>query len=184
MESNLLRGICIGLLFGLPVGAVGALTVQRNLAYGSRMGILTGLGLSLADCFYAVVGALGLTLISDGLMQYQTAINIVGGAFVLLLGIQTFFRKPEETSTEYKPWDILQIFAYSFAIGITNPAAIFTFLFAFSWFGIVGPLHVGNGVFLVLGIFLGTIFCWLTLSGCATVPKSKLDKKAFQHMHT
>lgn len=61
MESYLLKGICIGLLFGLPVGAVGALTVQRTLAHGPRMGILTGLGSSVADCFYAVVGAFGWT---------------------------------------------------------------------------------------------------------------------------
>ena len=64
MESDLLKGICIGLLFGLPAGAAGALTVQRTLAHGPRMGILTGLGASAADCFYAVVGAFGWTLIS------------------------------------------------------------------------------------------------------------------------
>ncbi|HIR81333.1 MAG TPA: hypothetical protein IAD37_08555 [Candidatus Limiplasma merdipullorum] len=49
MESDLLKGICIGLLFGLPAGAAGALTVQRALAHGPRMGILTGLGASVAD---------------------------------------------------------------------------------------------------------------------------------------
>lgn len=34
----LLKGILIGLLFGLPVGAVGALTVQRTLSHGMRAG--------------------------------------------------------------------------------------------------------------------------------------------------
>ena len=51
-------------LFGLPAGAAGTLTVQRTLAHGPRMGILTGLGASVADCFYAVVGAFGWTWIS------------------------------------------------------------------------------------------------------------------------
>ena len=49
MESDLLKGICIGRLFGRPAGAAGALTVQRALAHGPRMGILTGLGASVAD---------------------------------------------------------------------------------------------------------------------------------------
>lgn len=49
MESDLLKGICIGLLFWLPAGAAGTLTVQRTLAHGPRMGILTGLGASVAD---------------------------------------------------------------------------------------------------------------------------------------
>lgn len=37
----LLRGILIGLLFGLPVGAVGALTVQRTWSLGAKAGLLT-----------------------------------------------------------------------------------------------------------------------------------------------
>lgn len=64
MESDLLKGICIGLLFGLPAGAAGALTVQRTLRPWAAYGILTELGASAADCFYAVVGAFGWTWIS------------------------------------------------------------------------------------------------------------------------
>ena len=44
MESYLLRGVLIGLLFGLPVGAVGTMTVQRTWSFGVRAGLLTGLG--------------------------------------------------------------------------------------------------------------------------------------------
>ena len=58
----LLRGILIGLLFGLPVGAIGALTVQRTWSLGAKAGLLTGLGSSVADCSYACVGTFGLTL--------------------------------------------------------------------------------------------------------------------------
>lgn len=54
----LLRGILIGLLFGLPVGAVGAMTVWRTWNSGIKAGLFTGLGSSVADCFYAAVGAL------------------------------------------------------------------------------------------------------------------------------
>ena len=58
-----------GILIGLPVGAVGALTVQRTWNSGIRSGLLTGLGSSAADCCYACVGAFGLTLISDFLLR-------------------------------------------------------------------------------------------------------------------
>ncbi|MCH5209246.1 MAG: hypothetical protein J1F04_10190 [Oscillospiraceae bacterium] len=44
-----------------------------------KCGIITGLGSSAADCFYAVAGAFGITVISDFLTQYQLPINIVGG---------------------------------------------------------------------------------------------------------
>lgn len=64
MVSYLIKGILIGLLFGMPVGAVGAMTVQRTIAHGTKAGLLTGSGSSAADCLYACVGAFGLTLIS------------------------------------------------------------------------------------------------------------------------
>ena len=54
----LLRGVMVGVLFGLPVGAVGALVVQRTWSGGIRAGLLTGLGSSAADCCYAAVGML------------------------------------------------------------------------------------------------------------------------------
>ena len=69
MESYLLRGVLIGLLFGLPVGAVGTMTVQRTWSFGVRAGLLTGLGSSVADCLYACIGAFGLTLLSDFLLR-------------------------------------------------------------------------------------------------------------------
>lgn len=69
-----LKGILIGLIFGVPAGAVGAMTVQRTWEHGIKAGLLTGMGSSVADCIYAAIGAFGLTIISDFLLQYQTAI--------------------------------------------------------------------------------------------------------------
>ncbi len=128
--SLLLKGILIGLLFGVPVGAVGAMTVQRTWEYGIKAGLLTGMGSSVADCIYAGMGAFGLTIVSDFLLEYQTVIHLVGGAIVLYLGIRLFFRKGEEmkVSGVLGRW---RMFLTSFAVGITNPAAILTFLFAF-----------------------------------------------------
>ena len=94
--SLLLKGILIGLLFGVPVGAVGAMTVQRTWEHGIKAGLLTGMGSSVADCIYAGIGAFGLTMVSDFLLEYQTVIHLVGGAIVLYLGIRLFFRKGEE----------------------------------------------------------------------------------------
>ncbi len=38
-ESFFIRGILIGLRFGIPVGAVGTLTVQRTFRYGFIAGL-------------------------------------------------------------------------------------------------------------------------------------------------
>lgn len=160
----LLRGILIGLLFGLPVGAIGALTVQRTWSLGVRAGLLTGLGSSVADCFYACVGAFGLTLISDFLLRWQVVITAFGGTLVLAMGLKSLIRPQGELPPDEETLGGVKLFFTSFVIGITNPAAILTFLFAFSYFGISEVSGWGDGSLLVLGVFLGTYFWWGTLS--------------------
>lgn len=86
--SLLWKGILIGLIFGVPVGAVRAMTVQRTWEHGIRAGLLTGMGSSVADCIYAGVVAFGLTMVSDFLLEYRTAIHLADGTIVLLMGIR------------------------------------------------------------------------------------------------
>ena len=168
----LLKGILIGLLFGLPAGAVGALTVQRTFRHGPGAGLLTGLGSSAADCCYASLGAFGLTIVSDFLLKYQAAIHLLGGGLVLLLGARLFFRE-EVPSQETGRTSGAGLFLSSFAVGITNPAAVLTFLFAFSWLGISGGLAFGEGLLLVLGVFCGTCLWWCALTLAAGMARKK-----------
>lgn len=177
MVVCLWKGLCIGLLFGLPAGAVGALTVQRTLAHGLRAGLLTGLGSSAADCFYACVGAFGLTFLSTFLTRHQRAIQLAGGLLVLWMGVRLLVQKAAQACREPESAGFPALFLSSFLIGITNPAAILTFLFAFSWFEIAGPLPFGQGAALVLGVFSGTFLWWLVLSGCSAALKRKLGDR-------
>ena len=179
----LLKGILIGLLFGLPAGAIGALTVQRTLFYGIRAGLLTGLGSSIADCFYACIGVFGLTLISDFLLQYQTIINILGGGLIFLTGASLFFRKGTPAKHHTESAGLTRMFFSSFGIGIANPAAILTFLFAFSWFGISTASQFSQGILLVCGVLMGTYVWWGGLACAASLLRKKTDPFHFQWMN-
>lgn len=183
MASLFIKGILIGLLFGLPVGAIGTLTVQRTLKFGVKSGLLTGLGSSVADCFYAVVGVFGLTLISDFLLKYQVIINILGGGFVLFLGIRLLMKKEDTASAKVETMNPIKMFLSSFAVGITNPAAILTFLFAFSYFGISEGTGLLRGILLVTGVFIGTYIWWGTLTAVTYIIKKKTAKFSFRYMN-
>lgn len=174
MGLFLIKGILIGLLFGMPAGAVGAMTVQRTLNYGRKAGLLTGLGSSAADCLYACIGAFGLTLISDFLLKYQSIIHFIGGSLILGMGIRMLQMKNEKTKNIPDSAGRIRMFVSSFAVGITNPAAILTFLFAFSWFGINGQTSLTDGIGLVCGVFVGTYIWWGVLSGAVII----LNRKA------
>lgn len=180
--NYLIKGIVIGLIFGVPAGAVGAMTVQRTMEYGPRTGILTGIGSSAADCLYAGVGAFGLTFVTDFLLNHQKAINFAGGGFLLLLGLRLLGKK-NSVMKESKKAGISGTFLSSFVVGITNPAAILTFLFAFSYFGLSGNMGVVNGSLLVLGVFLGTLCWWVILAALTEKLKGRFSEHILNHMN-
>lgn len=182
MAVFFLRGVLIGLLFGIPAGAVGAMTVQRTWNYGIKAGLLTGLGSSVADCIYACVGAFGLTVISEFLLKYQTVINLAGGGLVLYMGVHLLLskKKPDEIPSVSGR---IKMFLSSFLVGITNPAAVLTFLFAFSYFGISGDTNLIQGICLVIGVFLGTYLWWTALSVIVSILKGRQKKDHLQIMN-
>lgn len=182
MAAFFFRGMLIGLLFGVPAGAVGAMTVQRTWNYGMKAGLLTGLGSSVADCIYACIGAFGLTVISEFLLKYQNLINFAGGGLILYMGLHLIFGKKEAGEIPSVSGRV-KMFLSSFLVGITNPAAILTFLFAFSYFGISGKTNFLQGMWLVVGVFLGTYLWWGALSVAVNIMKSKQKKDNFLMMN-
>ena len=84
LDNYLLKGLVIGVVFGVPAGVVGILSIQRVLTQGAFAGFLTGIGSSAADIFYACVGVFGLTFISDILLKHQSTICMVGCLMVVL----------------------------------------------------------------------------------------------------
>lgn len=183
MENFLLKGILIGILFGIPVGAVGVLTTQRILAYGSKAGILSGMGSSVADCLYAAIGVFGLTFVSDILIKNQLLIFIVGGTWLISLGIRLLKQKAAKEMVESKNLNSLKMFLSSFLVGITNPAAILTFLFAFSYFEISKKLHFGEGIQVVLGVFIGTTLWWMILAVVVDILKKCKAKNSVTQLN-
>lgn len=180
--NYLIKGLLIGLIFGVPVGAVGALCVSRSLKYGVKSGIVTGLGASSAELFYSVVGAFGITVVSGFLERYSTVINILGGALVIAMGVMTFIKSPRQQEDKAKA-GYAGIFLSAFAVCITNPAAVVTYLFAFSYFGINGTLGAANGALLVVGIVTGTQLWWIMLSFLSQLIKKKSGEKGFAIMN-
>lgn len=78
----------------------------------------------------------------------------------------------------------IKLFISSFAIGVTNPTAILTFLFAFSWFSIDGQSGLAEGIGLVAGVFLGTFCWWSVISGTVIMLEKKAKNNRLPIMNT
>lgn len=72
MDINLfLKGVVIGLSMAVPVGPIGILCIRRILVEGRVAGLVSGLGVAIADMVYGSIAGFGLTLISDFLITQQ-----------------------------------------------------------------------------------------------------------------
>lgn len=176
-----IKGILIGLMFGIPIGAVGALTIQATLSGGIKKGIITGLGSTAADMIYASVGAFGLTLISGFLLAYSIPIQVVGSVFIILLALLSFFKKTKEQVPINKGY--AKSFLSSFVIGITNPTSILTFLFAFSVFHLENIATVWQGIGLVIGVIIGTGIWWIAITLITKAIASKIKTINFNKIN-
>lgn len=93
------------------------------------------------------------------LLQHESVMNMIGSCLILGMGISMFTKINAGSQDMPDNAGGFRMFAASFAVGITNPAAILTFLFAFSWFGIDGRMEPADGIGLVCGVFIGTYIC-------------------------
>lgn len=161
-DNSFLSGLMVAFIFGVPAGAIGALTIQRTLRGGFWAGFVTGLGSSAADTLYACIGVFSVTMVSDVLLRYQTPFRVAGGLFIGALGIAIFRKTASAAQGDEKALRLPACFASSLLIAVANPATILAFFTAFA----------------ALGIAVGTTLWWAALSGIAAIFRKKVTTNA------
>ena len=163
--SFLLQGLLVGFSIAAPVGPVGLLCIQRSLARGRLSGLVSGLGAATADATYGTIAALGLTSISSFLVSEQQWIRLIGGLFLVLLGVRIISRSKPASSAATGSSGIARDYASTFLITLSNPLTIISFAAIFAGLGLAGT---GGGsaasVELIAGVFSGSCLWWVILS--------------------
>src|SRR3989304_1757190 len=130
--SLFLRSFIIGISIAAPVGPIGVLCIRRTLSHGKLAGFLSGLGAASADMLYGAIAAFGLTVIINLLVENAFWLQIIGGGFLLYLGIKTFLEKPAEHAAQAKQDGYFSMFLSTFFLTITNPITILSFAAIFA----------------------------------------------------
>jgi threonine/homoserine/homoserine lactone efflux protein len=157
----LLEGLVIGFSIAAPVGPIGMLCIRRTLAEGRLSGIASGLGAATADAVYGCVAALGLTFISNILIDQQVWLRLIGGLFLCYLGIKTFLARPTKRAALTKGNGLVGAYASTFFLTLTNPMTILSFSAIIAGLGLAsaGRNFISAGA-LVLGVFIGSSLWW------------------------
>jgi threonine/homoserine/homoserine lactone efflux protein len=166
IAAFLLKGIVVGIVIAVPVGPVGVLCIRRTILEGRLAGLSSGTGAATADAMFAVIAGFGLTALSDLLFGFQDWLRIGGAAFLFYVGFSAFFHDPAKPRTpQQAPESMLANYASTFALTITNPVTILSFLAIFAGLGLTGrDMTMSSIATLVLGVWLGSLAWWVALA--------------------
>ncbi|MBQ2243313.1 MAG: LysE family transporter [Bacteroidales bacterium] len=181
MIEELIKGIIVGLGASIPLGPIGILCIQRTLSKGKWSGFATGMGAAISDIIFSAIALLGLAFVNDFLTTYREWVMLFGGAIVAGFGLKIFITNPikqikrvQEGNHQY-----IQDFASSFIMTITNPGAIFLIIGMFAFIGIDSGSYEFGLVLApaLLGVFIGTLGWWFTLSTVINMFRNKFRLK-------
>jgi threonine/homoserine/homoserine lactone efflux protein len=170
-----LQAMLVGLSIAAPVGPIGLLTIRRTLEQGLAAGLVTGLGAACADAAYGALGAWGVQWAIAWLVGLRLPLALGGGALLLWMawGIA---RAPLARDAAPLPSsaDLLRCFGGSFALTLSNPATILSFVAVFGALAGAGSAPLSPGP-MVLGVWLGSALWWLLLCASVSLLRHKLD---------
>lgn len=176
----IVRGFLIGFSVAAVVGPIGVLCIQRTARKGFLYGLVTGLGAATADAMYGGIAGFGLTVMETFLVSQQGWIHIIGGLFLVYLGIKTVFTRPAERVASARADNFLGAYASTLLLTLTNPQTILSFAAIYAGIGVGGGKNGALSATLVVsGVFLGSTLWWCLLSAGISLLRGKLTYRWF-----
>jgi threonine/homoserine/homoserine lactone efflux protein len=163
MAETWWKGLILGISIAAPLGPIGLLCIKRTLEGGRWHGVLSGLGAASADAFYGSLAAFGLAALLQRYQWIQTWTQVLGGLFIIYLGVRFVLAKEatKEAGDGSAANSLGKVWVTTFLLTLSNPVTIFAFLGMFAGAGVQST---GSAIWLVLGIFSGSMLWWLVLA--------------------
>jgi threonine/homoserine/homoserine lactone efflux protein len=101
--------------------------------------------------------------------------KLIGGLFLLYLGVKSFFSKPATKEASIDGKGLLDNFFSTFFLTMTNPTTILSFIAIFAGFGLASvEVNYLSSMTLVLGVFIGSASWWFILSSAVSLFQDKI----------
>ena len=176
--TYLARGLAVGFTVAAAVGPISLLTIRRTLAHGPIYGLVSGIGVALADASYGGIAAFGLTAVTSLLVGARGALGLLGGVVLVWVAVQTIRITPHEAAAEGVGRPGLAGAVISiYALTMTNPMTILSFAGIFAALGLTGR-GGAEAALLTVGVFLGSSLWWVVLTAILERVRSRVTPTA------
>ena len=176
----LVRGLAVGFAVAAAVGPISVLTIRRTIAHGHVYGLVSGIGVALADASYAGIAAFGLTAITSVLVGARVALGLIGGVFLIWLAIRTIRARPATSAVnaDDRP-GLPATFLSIYGLTMTNPMTILSFAGIFAGLGLAGQ-GGAEAALLTIGVFLGSSLWWILLTAIVGRVRDRVTPRVFR----
>jgi threonine/homoserine/homoserine lactone efflux protein len=174
----------VGLVASITLGPIGIMCIQRTLSKSRASGFASGLGDATVDTIFAALAYFFVSIISSAIESNIQIIKIVGGIFVIGVGMHYFLKNPlvqirRNRAGKSRLW---HDYASTFMLNLTNPAFVLWLLVVFSAFGVGSgdvdggmptPSMIAIGAQEILGFFAGATAWWFVLTFVVSLLRSR-----------
>ena len=155
--------LAAGILLNLTPGPDTAYILGRSIAQGREAGIASALGICVGSIFHSCAAALGLSAILGTSAVAFAAIKLLGGAYLIFLGIKMLLDRRRQLSlpSNFRRRTTIAAFRQGVFTNVLNPKVALFFLAFLPQF--IDPAsNMKVFAFLMLGLTFvttGTIWC-------------------------
>jgi threonine/homoserine/homoserine lactone efflux protein len=174
----ILSGLVIGVAVAAPIGPVNLICIRRTLKYGMLNGFMSGAGAAVGDGVFAIIAAFGVTAVITFVAAYSGWLQLLGGMFLLGLGVRTWFDQPhlDDKLPDGSLGDLLPVISVTFFLTITNPATMLGFI---AIFGGVADFTIGTENYmraglLVASVIAGSVLWWAAITGFVSLFRDRM----------
>lgn len=168
-----IKGFIIGISIAAPIGPTAIMCLRKSLSNGFLSGFSAGLGGATACTVYGATVIFGLTAISHFMIGAQLWIRLIGGCFLIYLGIKTWKAEPQINNGNHCRSTLKNDYSSTFFITMTSPMTLI--LFAAMCSGLdFGRAGLIPQLFMLVGIGAGGIFWWFLFTWIASLLRKKL----------
>jgi len=180
----ILSGIAVGIVVAAPIGPVNLICIRRALKFGMANGVASGAGAAVGDGVFAAIAAFGVTAAIAFVQDYSVWLQLVGGLFLLGLGVRTWFDHPHlnDELPEGSLGELLPVMSVTFFLTITNPATMLGFI---AIFGGIADFAIGSEDYwraslLVVSVIAGSAIWWVIITGFVSLFRGRMTDRSLE----